>query len=62
MSRKIITTEETGHVLETATPSSDTQTLGIKAFNDLVAADSRMETVILPLRDGLTILRKKEPF
>ena len=51
-----------GHVLETATPSSDTQTLGIKAFNDLVAADSRVETVILPLRDGLTILRKKEPF
>ena len=49
-----------GHVLETATPSSDTQTLGIKAFNDRVAADPRVETVILPLRDGLTLLRKKE--
>ena len=49
-----------GHVLETDTPSSDTQTLGIKAFNDRVAADPRVETVILPLRDGLTLLRKKK--
>ena len=36
------------------------QTLGIKAFNDRVAADPRVETVILPLRDGLTLLRKKK--
>ena len=28
-------------------------------FNDLVAADSNVEKVILPLRDGLTIIRKK---
>ena len=49
-----------GHVLETDTPASDTQTLGIKAFNDLVATDTRVETVILALRDGLTILRKKD--
>lgn len=49
-----------GHVLETDTSSSDTQTLGIKAFNDRVAADPRVETVILPLRDGLTLLRKKK--
>ena len=35
------------------------QTLGIMAFNDLVAADERVEKVILPLRDGLTIIRKK---
>ena len=47
-----------GHVLEQPR-GSDTQTLGIKAFNDLVAADQRVEKVILPLRDGLTIIRKK---
>ena len=29
------------------------------AFNDLVAADPRVEVIILPLRDGLTLLRKK---
>jgi predicted O-methyltransferase YrrM len=32
---------------------------GIKAFNDFVMADSRVEKVILPIRDGLTIIRKK---
>lgn len=37
----------------------DDQTKGILDFNDLVAADDRVETVILPLRDGLTILYKK---
>ena len=46
------------HVLEEHT--RDPQTLGIKAFNDLVARDGRVEKVILPLRDGLTIIRKKE--
>lgn len=47
-----------GHVLEQP-HSNDYQTIGIKAFNDLVAADNRVEKVILPLRDGLTIIRKK---
>ncbi|MBQ4520830.1 MAG: class I SAM-dependent methyltransferase [Bacteroidaceae bacterium] len=47
-----------GHVLEIPHPT-DKQTIGIKAFNDLVAKDSRVEKVILPLRDGLTIIRKK---
>jgi predicted O-methyltransferase YrrM len=28
-------------------------------FNDFVAADTRVEKVMLPLRDGLTIIRKK---
>ena len=45
-----------GHVLEEAR-ESDVQTRGVQAFNDLVAADSRVEKVILPLRDGLTIIR-----
>ena len=47
-----------GHVLEEAR-ESDVQTRGVQAFNDLVAADSRVEKVILPLRDGLTIIRVK---
>ncbi len=38
---------------------NDEQTRGIMEFNDFVATDSRVETVIIPLRDGLTILRKK---
>lgn len=46
-----------GHVVEENV--HDSQTLGIMAFNDLVAADERVEKVILPLRDGLTIIRKK---
>ena len=47
-----------GHVLEKPRPS-DRQTIGIEAFNDHVAADGRVENVILPLRDGLTLIRKK---
>lgn len=37
----------------------DDQTRGILEFNDFVAADSSVEKVILPLRDGLTIIYKK---
>ena len=37
----------------------DKQTLGIAAFNDKVSADPRVESVILPLRDGLNIIRKR---
>lgn len=37
----------------------DTLTQGIRDFNDLVASDTTVEKVILPLRDGLTIIRKK---
>lgn len=48
-----------GHVLEPNPHHTDTQTIGIKKFNDWVAADGRVEKVILPLRDGLTIIRKK---
>ena len=45
------------HVLETPLPSYQ-QTIGIQAFNDLLAKDPRSEKVILPLRDGLTLIRK----
>lgn len=47
-----------GHVLDDP-KENDQQTIGIKAFNDFVATDNRVEKVILPLRDGLTIIRKK---
>ena len=49
-----------GHVLEEAR-DSDLQTKGVQDFNDLVASDSRVEKVILPLRDGLTIIRVLNP-
>ena len=38
----------------------DKQTLGIARFNDLIRDDRRVESVILPLRDGLNLIRKKE--
>ncbi|MGL4519094.1 MAG: O-methyltransferase [Phocaeicola sp.] len=47
-----------GHVVKETHPT-DQQTTGIKQFNDFVAQDERVEKVILPLRDGLTIIRKK---
>jgi predicted O-methyltransferase YrrM len=47
-----------GHVVE-PDHQHDPQTLGIMAFNDLVAADERVEKVIIPIRDGLSIIRKK---
>ncbi|NLY23416.1 MAG: O-methyltransferase [Bacteroidales bacterium] len=48
-----------GKVLE-ETESNDWQTKGIIAFNDKLADDDRVEKVILPLRDGLTLIRKKK--
>ena len=47
-----------GHVLETPKPS-DKQTIGIQQFNDMIAKDDRVEKVILPIRDGLTLIWKK---
>ena len=46
-----------GHIVDTAY-DKDKQTLGLRAFNDQLAANPRFEQVILPLRDGLTIIRK----
>lgn len=45
-----------GHVTESKPRSA--QTLGIMRFNDIVASDPSVERVIIPLRDGLTIIRK----
>lgn len=47
-----------GKVLQSP-PPKDAQTQGILDFNDLVAGDPRVEVVMLPLRDGLTLIRKR---
>ena len=47
-----------GHVTDSAY-DGDRQTQGIRRFNDHVAVDPRTEQVILPIRDGLTLIRKK---
>ncbi len=41
------------------TVSSDKQTRGLVEFNEYIAADTSVEKVMLPLRDGLSIIRKK---
>ncbi|MBR0195912.1 MAG: O-methyltransferase [Paludibacteraceae bacterium] len=46
-----------GHIIDPAY-DKDKQTLGLRAFNDKLAEDERFEQVILPLRDGLTLIRK----
>lgn len=41
-------------------PSVENETVtAIRAFNDLVAADARVDCVMLPVADGLTLLRKR---
>ena len=47
-----------GHVVDPAY-DHDHQTVSIRQFNDHVAADPRVETVILPERDGMTLIVKK---
>lgn len=45
-----------GHVTD-PDYDNDRQTVGIRRFNDHIAADKRVTRVILPLRDGLTVIR-----
>ena len=47
-----------GHVVDKAY-RNDRQTVAINEFNAFVAADKRVDKLILPLRDGLTMIRKK---
>lgn len=47
-----------GHVLENE--PQDPQTKGIMEFNDMVAADNSVEKIILPIRDGLSLIKIKE--
>jgi caffeoyl-CoA O-methyltransferase len=46
-----------GKVLDPATRSKDTK--GIIEFNDFVQADERVENLLLPVRDGIMMIRKK---
>jgi len=46
-----------GHIIDPAY-DKDKQTQGLRAFNAQLAQDERFEQVIVPLRDGLTIIRK----
>lgn len=46
-----------GKVLDPNPKESDLQTRGLQAFNDRIAADPRVEKVILPMRDGVTLIR-----
>ena len=39
--------------------AGDENVLAIRAFNDKVAADTRVESVILPISDGITVARKR---
>jgi predicted O-methyltransferase YrrM len=48
-----------GHIIDPAY-DKDKQTIALRAFNNKVMQDERLEKVILPLRDGLTIIRKKD--
>ena len=48
-----------GHVCDPAY-DHDQQTLGIREFNDYIAKDPRVEVVILPMRDGLTMIKVKK--
>ena len=47
-----------GHVVESEY-DSDPQTIAVRKFNDMVKADDRVEVAMIPIRDGLTIIRKK---
>lgn len=38
--------------------ANDEQTIGIMKFNDFVKIDPRVETFMIPIRDGMTVLRK----
>lgn len=46
-----------GHVIDAAY-DKEKQTIGLREFNNKVASDPRLEQVIVPIRDGLTIIHK----
>lgn len=48
-----------GKVVEQNIKPSDLQTLGIVEFNRMVRDDSRVENVIVPIRDGINLIRVK---
>lgn len=46
-----------GHVIDAAY-DKEKQTIGLREFNNKVASDPRLEQVIIPIRDGLTLIHK----
>jgi caffeoyl-CoA O-methyltransferase len=48
-----------GRVVDASAPDDDEDTVALRAFNEMVAADDRVEVTLLTLGDGLTLLRKK---
>ena len=48
---------EQGEPFDTAT--TDQSTRAIRELNDWAAGDARVETVLLPVADGLTLVRKR---
>jgi len=48
-----------GKVLDTKFKKEDTSTPALIEYNKLLKTDNRIETILLPIRDGLTISRKK---
>ena len=48
-----------GHVVDNDY-DSDPQTVAVREFNDTVRADKRVEVAMIPIRDGLSIIRKKQ--
>ena len=47
-----------GKILDTTIKKDDTSTPALIEYNKLLKNDNRVETVVLPIRDGLTISRK----
>jgi caffeoyl-CoA O-methyltransferase len=47
-----------GKVLKENIPANDKETLALKIFNEMVQQDNRVENVIIPLRDGISMVRK----
>jgi len=48
-----------GKVMMEEEDKKDPSTKILKKFNDMVTADERVESLILPIRDGITLIRKK---
>jgi caffeoyl-CoA O-methyltransferase len=48
-----------GRVTEPVDDGTDTNTRALVEFNDAIAADGRVESYVLPIGDGLTLIRKR---
>jgi caffeoyl-CoA O-methyltransferase len=48
-----------GRVLDAPADDDDDDTVALRAFNELLAADDRVDTALLTIGDGLTLVRKK---